>query len=250
MKLKKFGCSSLILCFFFSISGCFLKRLKKTAAQEVSPPPLFLAEVSSPAAKSEAFSVAPSTSAAGDSASPVAALRDEEGAGGASRGASPFFAPFYVDFESLIGRYLEALVQDPGLKEAYGGFYSKQNQPLNRVWSNFKGAVDRLGKLIALYPGAAIGMSAYQSVIAKENLVKKNISDEEKVAVSVQQDIHFAIEHVARSAGVQAVYDSGAARALYLNPEWDLTLRVLDALVGAKKRQLQTAATHPSAPSQ
>lgn len=239
------------MCLCFSISGCFLKRLKKTAAQEVSPPPLFLVEVSSPAAKSEAFSIAPSTSAAaGDSASPGAVLRDEESAGGARRGASPSFAPFYVDFESLIGRYLEALVQDPGLKEAYGGFYSKQNQPLNRVWSNFKGAVDRLGKLIALYPGAAIGMSAYQSVIAKENLVKKNISDEEKVAVSVQQDIHFAIEHVARSAGVQAVYDSGAARALYLNPEWDLTLRALDALVGAKKRQLQTAATHPSAPSQ
>jgi len=201
------------------LSGCSVSRLKKAIRKEQPKlPPLFAVETSTAAA---VLSV---------STAPVASQSEKVGP-----------AVYYVDYEGLIGQYLQALVKDKELAEAYGKFYSKQNKPLNRVWSNFKSTVDRLGRLVALYPGAAIGMGAYQTVISKEASIKRKISNEEKVAASVQQDIHLSIRQVVRRSNIQVVYDSSAFSMLYLAPEWDLTPRALKTLIAAKKAQLKAA---------
>ncbi|MEK7288238.1 MAG: hypothetical protein AAB091_06745 [Elusimicrobiota bacterium] len=147
-------------------------------------------------------------------------------------------ATFYVSHGELSARYLNALLNDPGLAKAYNGYYLKQKQPLAKIWSNFKKAADQVLRLASVYPAVAAGAGAYRSVTKAENLVKKEFSNEEKMASEVERDIQSATAQAAQEIGAQVVMDSQSSPLLYLNPSWNLTDRVLEALIQIKKAQL------------
>lgn len=154
-------------------------------------------------------------------------------------------AVFYVNHSALSARYLEALLNEPALAKAYNGYYLKQKQPLLKLWQNFKKAADHALRLASLYPAAAIGANAYQSVTKTEKVLKKELSKEEKIAAEVEDDIRKAVSQVARQANASIVLNSQAIPALYIDPASDLTDRALAALLQNKKAQLQSGPTAP-----
>lgn len=147
-------------------------------------------------------------------------------------------APYYMDYNHVATRYLEELLSDPGLAKAYDGYYIRQKAALNQIWRNFKKAGEEVTKWVSLYPGASVGVGAFKSVTKTEGMLRKELSEEERAAVDVQRDILLATAKVAKESGIQAIVDAPAARLLYLDPAWDVTDRVLGALLRAKKAQL------------
>ncbi|MBI4669087.1 MAG: hypothetical protein HY747_07850 [Elusimicrobia bacterium] len=149
---------------------------------------------------------------------------------------------YYLNYEAISARYLQTLITDPALAKAYGGYYPKQNKPLNKLWSSFKKTGDQLTKWASLYPVTAAGVGAYRSVVKTETFIKKELSPREKVAAEVHGDILKATAKAAQERGAQIVFDSQSNRLLYLNPAWDITETAFAALLQTKKDELEKQA--------
>ncbi|GEM_PF-3916670 len=147
-------------------------------------------------------------------------------------------ATCYTHHAALSARYIEALITDPALVLAYEGYYPKQNQPLNKIWANFKHTADSVTRLVSVVPAAQIGVGAYRSLTKAESMVKKELSQDEKVAFEVEEDIALATAKVAREVGARLILDVEGSSVVYLDPSLDCTEHILATLLQFKKDQL------------
>jgi hypothetical protein len=155
---------------------------------------------------------------------------------------APYPAPFFLNFNQILSRYLEALQKDPALQNAYDGYYRRQTRTFEQFWQTVKRQADRLGDLVAIYPGAALPIGAYRTVRGAigqgEDKLKKELSEEDEVAAAVNADIRLAIQKVARENRLQLLYDSSSGNPIFVDPLWDMTDPVYETLLKAKAASL------------
>ena len=168
-------------------------------------------------------------------------------------------AVFYVRFQEVLSRYLDALLKEKGLENAYGGYYRRQGRNFDQLWQSAKRGADRVGQLVSLYPGLSLVPAAYQTVRGAisqgESNLKRELSKEEQMIAQVHNDIHLAIKKVAVESHVQVISDPAGSGLLYVDPAWDLTDKVFSTLVQAKVEEVskqpegEGAAPAPSNPA-
>lgn len=154
---------------------------------------------------------------------------------------APYPAIFYVRFQEVFSRYLEAMLKEEALKDAYGGYYRRQGRNFDQLWQSAKRGADRVGQLVSLYPGLSLVPAAYQTVRGAisqgESNLKRELSKEEQMVAQVHNDIHLAIKKVAVESHVQIIQDPAGSGLLYVDPAWDLTDKVFSTLVQAKTEE-------------
>jgi len=155
---------------------------------------------------------------------------------------APYPAPFFLNFNQILSRYLEALQKNPALKDAYDGYYRKQTRTFDQFWQTVKRQADRLGDIVSIYPGAALPIGAYRTVRGAigqgEDRLKKELSEEEEIAAEVNGDIRLAIRKVARENRLQVIYDSSSGNPIFVDPLWDMTDSVYETLLQVKTASL------------
>lgn len=162
-------------------------------------------------------------------------------------------AVFYVRFQDVLSRYLDSLLKEKALEQAYGGYYRGEGRSLEQLWQSVKRGADRVGQLVSLYPGLSLIPGAYQTVRGAisqgESNIKRELSKEEQMAAQVHNDIHLAIRKVAVESHVQIVQDASGSGLLYVNPAWDLTDKIFDTLIQAKTEEVSKQKEGDAAPA-
>ena len=155
---------------------------------------------------------------------------------------APYPAPFFLNYNQVLTRYLDALQKDPALAKAYDGYYRGQTRGFDQLWEGIKRQADRLTDIASIYPGAALPMTAYRTVRGAisqgEKRLKTDVLKEDQLAGEVNRDIRFAIQKVALESRVQVLYDTSGGNPLFVDPLWDLTDQVCETLVKATASSL------------
>ncbi|MFA6028448.1 MAG: hypothetical protein WC969_01210 [Elusimicrobiota bacterium] len=167
--------------------------------------------------------------------------------------AAPFPSEFFVDSGRVLAGYRQALLKDPGLKTAYDGYFLKKDSTFEQLWKSTKRQADRATDWLMLYPPTALPLGTYRAVRGAigqgERNYEREFSKEDEMAAEVRRDFRYALEKVARESRVQRVTDASAAGLLYVDPSWDLTDRVTETLIAAKKAELAAPAPEEPPPA-
>jgi hypothetical protein len=163
--------------------------------------------------------------------------------------SAPLPSAFYVDSKKVLAVYLDALLKDPDLRTAYDGFYVSRRRSFQDLWQGLQKQADRIGDLAMLHPVTALPVGTYRTVrdaIGQgEREFRKEFSREERINAQVHLDIRWALIKTASESRVQRVFDTSSSGLLYVDPAWDLTDRVFETLLQAKKAELAEKKSSP-----